>query len=74
MNLNEKKLLDKKNKEKTNVNQAGPWDFYLLIILPGIMEKLKAIQRRKLFVLKIDMNITISFPQKKLRISPYTWL
>ena len=55
----------KKNKEKANVNQAGPWDFYLLIILPGIMEKLKAIQRRRLFVLKIDMNITISFPQKK---------
>ena len=64
MNLNEKKLLDKKNKEKTNVNQAGPWDFYHLIILPGIMEKLKAIQHRKLIVLKIDINITISFPQR----------
>ena len=64
MNLSEKKLLDKKNKEKTNVNQAGPWDFYLLIILPGIMGKLKAIHHRKLIVLKIDINITISFSQK----------
>ena len=67
MNLNEKKLLDKKNKEKTNVNQAGPWDFYLLIILPGIMEKLKAIQHRKLIILKIDINITSSFPQKNVK-------
>ena len=63
MNLNEKKLLDKKTTKK-NVNQAGPWDFYLLIILPGMMEKLKAIQRRKLFVLKIDINVTISISQK----------
>ena len=72
MNLNEKKLLDKKTTKKTNVGRADPWDFYL----PGIiMEKLKAIQHRKLIVLKIDINITISFSQKNvktLRISPYT--
>ena len=71
MNLNEKKLLDKKTTKKTNVGRAAPWDFYL----PGIMEKLKAIQHRKLIVLKIDINITISFSQKNvktLRISPYT--
>ena len=47
-------------KKKTNVGRAATWDFYL----SGIMEKLKAIQHRKLIVLKIDINMTISFPEK----------